>query len=98
MQRGETYMAVMQQDPELKRLKWRAHHRGTYEADLLVGAFFDAHHQSWDAADRALFEALLEEQDVDILAWASSTAEAPEHYRGSLLEALQKLDFLRVAR
>lgn len=91
-------MARMHPDAELKRLHWRAHHRGTYESDLLVGGFFDTHHLSWDAADRALFAALLEEQDVDILAWASGTAEAPERYQGPMLEALQKLDYIPIAR
>ena len=91
-------MAAMQQDAELKRLRWRAHHRGTYEADLLVGGFFDVHHQSWGAEDRALFERMLEEQDVDILAWASGTAEAPERYRGPMLEALRKLDYIPIRR
>jgi antitoxin CptB len=88
----------MHPDAELKRLKWRAHHRGTYEADLLVGGFFDAHHAAWDAVERALFAEMLEEQDVDILAWASGTAEVPERYRGPMLEALQKLDYIPIAR
>ena len=91
-------MAAMHPDAELKRLKWRAHHRGTYEADLLVGGFFDVHHHAWNSRDRALFAELLEEQDVDILAWASGTAEAPERYRGPMLEALQKLDYIPIAR
>ena len=30
----------------------------------------------------AWFEALLEEQDVDIMAWAIGTAPPPERYRG----------------
>ena len=30
---------------DLKRLAWRAHHRGTKEADMLIGGFFDAHHR-----------------------------------------------------
>lgn len=93
-----SYMAAMHADPELKRLKWRAHHRGTYEADLLVGGFFDAHHLSWDAAERTLFAELLEEQDVDILAWASGTAEAPERYQGPMLDALRKLDYITKAQ
>lgn len=88
----------MHPDAELKRLRWRAHHRGTYEADLLVGGFFDVHHCSWGAGDRALFAELLEEQDVDILAWASGTAEAPERYQGPMLEALRKLDYIPIAR
>ena len=56
-----TYIAPMPSDPDLKRLHWRAHHRGTKEADLLIGGFFDAHHASWDAADRALFGEMLDE-------------------------------------
>jgi len=91
-------MAAMHEDAELKRLKWRAHHRGTYESDLLVGGFFDKHHASWDSADRKLFDRLLEEQDVDILAWASGTAEAPERYQGPMLEALKKLDYIPIRR
>ena len=88
----------MPTDKELKRLHWRAHHRGTKEADILVGGFFDAHHASWDAASRAQFAEMLEEQDVDILAWASGTAEAPERFQGPMLEALQKLDYIPIAR
>ena len=91
-------MVGMHPDAELKRLSWRAHHRGTFEADLLVGGFFDAHHASWDNATRSLFGDLLDEQDVDILAWASGTAEAPERYQGPMLEALQKLDYIPIAR
>ena len=93
-----SYMATMRPDAELKRLRWRAHHRGTYEADLLVGGFFDAHHKSWGDADRALFARMLEEQDVDIMAWASGTAEAPERYQGPMLQALKKLDYIPMSR
>jgi antitoxin CptB len=88
----------MHPDAEIKRLRWRAHHRGTFEADLLIGAFFDTHHQSWDSADRSLFAEILEEQDVDLLAWANGTAEAPERYQGPMLNALQKLDYIPIAK
>jgi antitoxin CptB len=88
----------MPADPELKRLRWRAHHRGTYEADLLVGGFFDAHHQSWGPREREQFAEMLEEQDVDIMAWASGTAAAPERYHGPMLQALQKLDYIPISR
>ena len=68
------------------------------EADLLVGGFFDAHHASWSADERALFADMLEEQDVDIMAWAHGTAEAPERFAGPMIEALKKLDYIRIAR
>ena len=88
----------MHEDAELKRLAWRAHHRGTKEADLLIGGFFDAHHASWTAYERALFEEMLSEQDVDIMAWAHGTAEVPERFEGPMIEALKQLDYIRIAR
>jgi antitoxin CptB len=93
-----TYMARMPSDPELKRLAWRAHHRGTREADFLIGGFFDAHHASWREDERALFAAMLEEQDVDIMAWAHNVCDPPERFAGPMVEALKKLDYIRIAR
>ena len=89
-------MGFMPSDPDLKRLRWRAHHRGTKEADLLVGGFFDAHHASWSAHQRATFAEMLDEQDVDIMAWAVGTAAPPERFAGPMIEALQKLDYIRI--
>ena len=98
MMRDFHYMARMPSDPDLKRLAWRAHHRGTREADMLVGGFFDAQHQGWSEADRALFEAMLEEQDVDIMAWAHGTAEVPERFDGPMIAALKQLDYIRILK
>lgn len=88
----------MDRETRLKRLRFRSWHRGTKEADLLIGGFFDAHAARWDDAEVALFERLLEEQDVDIMAWAMGTAEAPEQYRGSILQALKTLNYVPIAR
>ena len=88
----------MPSDPDLKRLAWRAHHRGTKEADLLVGGFFDAHHRHWGPDERELFAAMLEEQDVDIMAWAHGASPPPERFAGPLVEALQRLDYIPVSR
>ena len=85
-------------DEELKRLQWRAHHRGTREADMLIGGFFDAHHATWSPDDRALFAAMLDEQDVDIMAWAMGSAEPPARFEGPIIEALKRLDYIRVGR
>jgi len=98
MRRENVYIAPMPSDPDLKRLHWRAHHRGTKEADLLIGGFFDAHHQQWGSRERTLFETMLEEQDVDIMAWAHGTAEPPERFEGPMIAALRKLDYIRILR
>lgn len=61
----------------------------------MVGGFFDAHSESWDAAEMDWFEALLEEQDVDIMAWALGTAAPPARYRGAMMERLQLLNYIK---
>ncbi|MEO5867531.1 MAG: succinate dehydrogenase assembly factor 2 [Sphingomonas sp.] len=88
----------MDRDTRLKRLRFRAWHRGTKEADLLIGGFFDARSSGWRRSEVDLFEALLEEQDVDIMAWAIGTAEIPARWRGSILEALQTLNYVPIAK
>src|SRR4051812_26412906 len=98
MTRKYSYLAAMPSDRDLKRLAWRAHHRGTREADMLIGGFFDAHHDRWAVHERQQFEEMLESQDVDIMAWAHGTAEPPERFAGQMIEALKKLDFIRVAK
>ena len=85
-------------DEELRALKYRSWHRGTREADMMIGGFFDRHHEAWNGKERAWFSDLLAEQDVDIMAWAIGTAEAPARYHGPMLNALQQLDFIRIAR
>ena len=91
-------MAPMHSDDELKRLHWRAHHRGTREADMMIGGFFNAHGESWGPEGRAWFAELLNEQDVDIMAWAIGTQEVPERFAGPEMVAMQQLDYMHIAR
>jgi antitoxin CptB len=79
---------------EARKLHYRAHHRGTREADAIVGGFFDAGAESWSAENVAWFERLLDEQDVDILGWAMGTIDAPADYAGPMLDALRQLDYI----
>ncbi|MFN2473306.1 MAG: succinate dehydrogenase assembly factor 2 [Sphingomicrobium sp.] len=85
-------------DDELKALRWRAWHRGTREADLMIGGFFDAHHEQWGSRERALFGELLDEQDVDIMAWGIGTQLVPERFQGSMMDALKRLHYIRIAK
>lgn len=82
--------------PRLARARFRAWHRGTREADYMIGGFFDRHHAVWGEPEIAWFEALLDEDDVDVMAWALGSAAAPERFRGDLLEALQRLDYVTI--
>jgi antitoxin CptB len=87
----------MDRDIRLKRLSFRAWHRGTKEADMMLGGFYDAQAASWDEAAIAWYEELLEEQDVDIMAWAMRAQPVPEQWQGPMMEALMKLDFIQTA-
>jgi len=81
----------------LKRQRFRAWHRGTKEADLLIGGFFDREHAGWSPAEVDWFEALLDEEDVEIMGWALRTIAVPPRYEGAMLERMRKLDYIPVA-
>ena len=85
----------MDRELRLKRLRFRAAHRGTKEADLLIGGYFDRGSAAWGEAEMAWFEALLEEQDVDIMAWAIGTAPPPERFQGPMMDRLKILNFIK---
>lgn len=80
----------------LLRAKFRAWHRGTREADYMIGGFFDRYHTRWDEAELAWFEALLEEDDVDVMAWALRTYPAPPRFEGEQIELMRKLDYVEI--
>lgn len=60
----------------------------------MIGGYFDRHHAQWKPADLEWFEALLEEDDVDVMAWAMGARPAPVRFAGPLLQALEKLDYV----
>ena len=88
----------MDLDARLRRLQFRAWHRGTKEADLLIGGYFDRYGRTWSDDEMNWFEALLEEQDVDIMAWAIGTAAVPDRYQGEMMNKLHILDYIKHAQ
>jgi antitoxin CptB len=88
----------MQTADRLRRLKFRAWHRGTREADYMIGCFFDRHHAGWDKDAIDLFERLVEEDDADIMAWALGTAPVPAAYAGPMMDAMVRLDYVDIPR
>lgn len=84
----------MDLDTRKRRIRFRAWHRGTKEADLLIGGFADRHLDGWGEDDLAWFESLLEESDVDIMAWAIGKQIPPIKFEGPLMEAMRKLDYI----
>lgn len=84
----------MDHQTRLKRLRFRAWHRGTREADLMIGGFFDAHGAGWNEAELVWFEALIEEQDVDIMGWAIGSLPCPVEWDGAMMVAMRQLGYV----
>ena len=61
----------------------------------MIGGFFDAHHENWGAAEIDWFERLIEEQDVDIMAWALGTQAVPEAHAGEMMGLLKIVNYIR---
>ncbi len=66
-------------DIRRKRLFFRSWHRGTREADLLLGSFAEEHLAGLDPDQLDRYEALLSCSDPDLLDWiACREAPPPE--------------------
>ena len=77
-----------------KRLKFRAWHRGTKEGDLIIGHFVEQNLDRLDHDLCAWFEALLEEQEQEVLEWITGKSPLPEKYDTPLMAELMKLEHL----
>lgn len=82
----------------LARIRFRAWHRGTREADYMIGCYFDRFHTDWSAEDLQWFEDLIEEEDHDILAWALQTQPVPDRHAGAPMTRMQSLDYVDIPR
>lgn len=82
----------------MRRLRFRAWHRGTKEADLMLGGFFDRYADGLSAEQAVWLERLLNEEDVDIMAWVIGSAPVPPAYQGDMMERMQRLDYIPVDR
>ena len=91
-----SYLPLMQ-DHRLRRLKFRAWHRGTREADYMIGCFFDRFSPEWGIAEIDWFEALLDEEDVEVMAWMLGTEPVPERYAGAMMDRMRRLDYVDTA-
>lgn len=68
-----------------RRLRYRAWHRGTKEMDLVLGPFADAHLDGFGAAELDRLEALMDEEDTDLLSWVMGLEPVPPHADAALL-------------
>ena len=64
----------------LKRMRMRAWRRGTKEMDLVLGPYAEAHLATMSPERLDLYDALLGENDQDLLPWVLGQTPAPERF------------------
>lgn len=84
----------MERDRRLNRLRFRAWHRGTKEADLMLGGFIDHAALSFTDADIHWLEGLMEETDVDIMAWITGAQPTPDAFDTPMMARMRRLDYI----
>lgn len=77
-------------DVRRKRLRFRCWHRGTKEADLLLGRFADAHIDKISNAELDQLEELLGHNDIDLYNWIGGQVPWPANVVNELTERLSR--------
>lgn len=62
----------------------------------MIGGFFDRYADIWGEDEMVWFETLLDEDDVDVMAWGLQTQPVPEKFQGALIEMMQRLDYVDI--
>jgi antitoxin CptB len=86
-------MAETEEDLRLKRLKFRAWHRGFVEADLILGPFVDHHAAALTPAQLTDLETLLDEADQDIYAWIIGREPVPAAFDTEVMQLIRGFRF-----
>ena len=73
-------------DARLKRLTMRSWRRGTKEMDLVLGPFADHHLAGMAEEGLRLYDALLEENDQELITWVMGTGAVPVRFAGLIAE------------
>jgi antitoxin CptB len=67
-------------DERRRRLLFRSWHRGTREADLIMGRFADANIGALTEAELDQYEHLLNALETELLAWLTGGSTVPPHH------------------
>ena len=80
-------------DARLKRMKFRAWHRGFKEADLILGHFADQHLETLNPQQINEFEKILEAQDQDLYAWITGKTPTPPEYDNEVMGLIKSFRY-----
>jgi antitoxin CptB len=76
-------------DERRKRLLFRSWHRGTKEADLLLGSFAESHLAGFSTEEVVAYEELLDQEDADLWDWMTGQAEPPAKFDTDVMRSLR---------
>jgi antitoxin CptB len=80
-------------DARRRRLLFRSWHRGTREADLIMGRFADVHIAGFSDAEHDAYEHLLEALETDLLAWLTGASAVPAGHDTAMFRRLREFHF-----
>jgi antitoxin CptB len=80
-------------DDRRRRLLFRSWHRGTREADLIMGRFADAHIEALGDADLEQYEHLLDALETDLLSWMTGVVAVPAEHDTAMFRRVREFHF-----
>jgi antitoxin CptB len=87
----------MSHDPEhearLRRIRYRAWHRGFREADLILGPFADRHLDRLDGDQLDRLERLLDQPDQDLYDWIVGRQPTPAAFDDDVMGLIRSFRF-----
>lgn len=66
--------------PRIKRIIFRANHRGMRELDMMIGQFADRRAPSFTEAEADVFEALMAVEEPDLMSWITGQKPVPAEF------------------
>jgi antitoxin CptB len=81
---------AQERERRIKKLLFQSRHRGTREADFLLGGFAERHLTELSDAELGAFERLLGEPDPDIVDWVLDRVCAPTPHQTRVLDLIKK--------
>ena len=84
-------------DERRRRLLFRSWHRGTREADLIMGRFADVHIAALTGPELDQYEHLLDALETDLLAWLTGIMAVPPEHDTAMLRRVRNFHLARGA-
>ena len=77
-----------QQETRRQRLLYQSKRRGSKEADMVIGQFAIENLEVMTSEELDQFEALLQENDPDLMTWVSGLVPPPEKHMNSIFKRI----------